>query len=128
MSKYPFKVYPRKQSSRIFKNQFGGLSGRLSVRPSVTLFLQFCLVNIFHTNKHCSLLLHTQFAYMYDLKVCHDFNPRSFGQVRGHWKEKSKIGARSLSFLCRRIGSSYRSQIQWNSFLNTIRDMAKSQL
>ena len=66
--------------------------------------------------KHWKFLLHTKIAY--DLRVCHDLDPRSFGQGQGHWQKKCKIRVRSLSFLWRSIECSYFTQIllMTNSF------------
>lgn len=33
----------------------------------------------------------TKIAYMYDFRACHNFVPRSFEQVQGHWNEKYKF-------------------------------------
>ena len=35
--------------------------------------------------KHWKFLLHTKIAY--DLRVCHDLDPRSFGQGQSHWQK-----------------------------------------
>lgn len=45
-----------------------------------------CLVYTLLMEKHWTFLLHIKIAY--DLRVCHDFDPRSFWQVQGHWKKK----------------------------------------
>lgn len=54
----------------------------LSICPSV----QSCLVHISLTEEHWKFLLYTMIAL--DLRVSHDFDPRSFGQGQGHWKER----------------------------------------
>lgn len=41
-------------------------------------------------------LHHKRFAY--DPRLCHDFDPRSIGQVQGHWEEKCRICFGSIFF------------------------------
>lgn len=57
----------------------------LSLRPSVCLcnrvWSKFVLLRKF--------LFHTKIVY--NLGVFHDFDPRFFGQVHNHWKEKCKF-------------------------------------
>lgn len=43
---------------------------------------------------HWKFLLHIKVAY--DLRECHDFDPKTFDQVQGHWKENCVIRARSI--------------------------------
>lgn len=40
--------------------------------------------------------IHAMVAF--DLRMCHDFNPKSFWQVQGHWNKKCKICVRCRSF------------------------------
>lgn len=67
-------------------------SVNLSVCQSVCLSVQSCPVHIFLMEKHKKFLLNTA----YDLRVCHDFYPRSIGQVQRHSKEKCLIRVRSI--------------------------------
>lgn len=58
--------------------------------------------------KHWRYLFHLKVAYdTYDMRVCHDFDLRSFVQVKGQWKEKCKICLYSIFLLWKSIGSSY---------------------
>lgn len=59
------------------------------VHPSVCLSNHHSSpVHIFHMKKRLTFLFHIKIAY--DLRVCHDFDQRSFEQVQGHQKEKCK--------------------------------------
>lgn len=55
----------------------------------------------FYHVQNWKFLHHKKIAY--DPRVCHDFDPRSFGQVQCHLEEKCKIRFRSISFLGRKI-------------------------
>lgn len=48
----------------------------------VLLSVQFCLFPIFLIEEHWNFLLHAKLVF--DQRVCHDFVPRSFGQVQSH--------------------------------------------
>ena len=63
----------------------GYIGSTLSVRLSLQ---NSSPVHIFLMEKHWKFLLHTKIAY--DLRVCHDLDPRSFGQGQGHWQKKCK--------------------------------------
>lgn len=54
------------------------------------------LVHLIHTSVRLSVKLcsHVRFIFLswrtkiaYDQRLCHDFDPKSFWQVQGHWKE-----------------------------------------
>lgn len=45
-----------------------------------------CPVSVSLMERYWKILLYTKLAY--DLMVCHDFYPRSIGQIQGHWKVK----------------------------------------
>lgn len=70
--------------------------GHLGIPLSVRLSVQFC-----HGKVQNSCPIHifffggaffpTKIAYMYDFRACHNFVPRSFEQVQGHWNEKYKF-------------------------------------
>lgn len=65
-------------------------------------------VRSIYRKKHRKFLLHTKIVY--HLKVCRDFDPKSFKKVQGIWKDKCKIGVRSIYFLWRNIWIFYCTQ------------------
>lgn len=67
--------------------------------------VHLCLIYTSLMKRHWTVLPHVKISY--DLRVCHDFDPRSFVQVQGHWREKSNSCVRSIPFLWRDIGHSY---------------------
>lgn len=56
----------------------------------------------FYYVENWKFLHHRKIAF--DPRVCHEFDPRSLGQVQGLREEKSRIRFRSISFLWRNIG------------------------
>lgn len=73
---------------------------RPSVRPSFYVIVSGPYIFI---EKHRKFLLYIKIFY--NLMACHDFDPWSFGQFYGHWKDKCKIPFRSISFLWNHIKS-----------------------
>lgn len=55
-------------------------------------------LDIFYGNyKDLTFLIHKMIAY--DLRVCHDFDLMSFGQVQGYCRKKVIVGVRSIFFM-----------------------------
>lgn len=70
--------------------------GRVYSNHLVRLFV-FCAIvpgPYLSFGKHLKFLLYTTIAH--DLRVCHDSDQRSFGQVESDWKEKSIISVWSV--------------------------------
>lgn len=68
----------------IYYTLFCGMYRNHFVRLSIRLYLSYQVME-----KHRNFLLHTKIAC--DLRLCYDFDLRSFEQIQGHWKEKCKI-------------------------------------
>lgn len=107
------------------RNQWFRLSIRLSVK---TVSLPICLlVRLCVCSPDCLTVqscpafnfLHTQIANY--LMMCLYFEPRSFGQVQGHWKSS----VRSILLSWRNTGSTYFAQIlltTWEFVMILIKD------
>ena len=81
----------------------------LSIRPSVCeKFVSGPYFFLGGGQKNWKFLLHTKIAE--DQRVCHDLHSGSFWQGQSHWQEKSKICVLYVSFLWRKIWSSYLTQ------------------
>lgn len=78
-----------------------------SLEGKVQNFRPVCI--FFFMEKHWKFFLYTKIAFY--LMMCNDFDPGSFEQVQGHWKERVNkeliICVRSISFLWRNIGLSF---------------------
>eukprot|EP00105_Crassostrea_gigas_P036495 XP_019920643.1 PREDICTED: uncharacterized protein LOC105322873 isoform X2 [Crassostrea gigas] len=73
LGKYYYLLYP-------LQTQFGEGYIVITLYFCPFFFLYYSVWFICFIEKHLKFLLHTQIAN--DLRVCHDFDPRSFGQVQ----------------------------------------------
>lgn len=71
---------------------------------SICLSVQLCLVHICLTEEHWKFLLYTMIAL--DPRVSYNFDPRTFWQGQGHWKEREHNSC-LVYILLRNKGSSY---------------------
>lgn len=100
----PFYTPPPCKQSFGRKKESPCLSSQVVFHPSVCQSVWAIVSSPYLSWK---FFLHTKITC--DLRMCHDFDPKSFGHVQDHWKEKFII-CPVYAFLTEKIESSYLIQ------------------